>query len=76
VVKILYDKWVGHLAENEMTYSQHFNFAILHGLECIKAGMYLIIHGLFPCFYRHAGSDLVHKLDKVFTEREEASKQN
>ena len=59
-----------HLKENNMTYCEHWRFAVGHGLGCIKAGLYLCIHGFLPCFYRHAGSKLVHKLEKVFTERE------
>lgn len=59
-----------HLSENSMTYCEHWRFAVGHGLGCIKAGLYLCIHGFLPCFYRHAGSKLVHKLEKVFTERE------
>lgn len=57
-----------HLAENKMTYASHFVFATTHGLRCLKAGIYLVVHGLMPCFYRHAGSNLVRDLNKVFTD--------
>ena len=63
-------KWNEHLNENNMTYWQHFRFAVGHGLICIRAGVYLCIHGLLPCFRRRAGTKLVQRLDKVFTERE------
>jgi hypothetical protein len=63
-------KWKKHLCKNNMTYLSHFKFAVGHGLTCIKAGLYLIIHGVFPCFYQHAGSELVHKLEKIFVDRE------
>lgn len=43
-------------------------FAVGHGLQCIKAGIYLIIHGFLPCFFRSAGSKLIHKLDESFIE--------
>lgn len=59
-----------HLTENKMTYCEHWRFAVGHGLGCIKAGLYLCIHGFLPCFYRHAGSKLVHRLEKDFVERE------
>lgn len=59
-------RWKNHLSENNMTYSKHFVFAVGHGFHCICAGCYLIIHGFFPCFYQSSGSNLVHKLDKVF----------
>ena len=63
-------KWNEHLSENNMTYWQHFRFAIGHGLICIRAGVYLCIHGMLPCFRRRAGTKLVQRLEKVFTERE------
>ncbi len=66
----LIKKWIKHLSENNMTYREHLVFAVGHGIICVKAGLYLIIHGLFPCFYQHAGSELVHNLEKVFTDRE------
>lgn len=66
----LYHKWFEHLKENRMTYREHFVFAVSHGILCLYAGIMLMIHGLLPCFYQHAGSELVHKLDKVFTDRE------
>ena len=49
-----------------MTYCEHLVFALGCGLACVKAGWYLIIHGVLPCFYQKAGSDLVHALDKAF----------
>ena len=66
----LREKWNEHLNENNMTYWQHFKFAVGHGLICIRAGVYLCIHGLLPCFRRRAGTKLVQRLEKVFTERE------
>lgn len=63
-------KWIEHLSKNHMTYWQHWKFAVSHGLTCVKAGIYLCIHGFFPCWYRKAGTKLVHKLEQDFTERE------
>ena len=63
-------KWNEHLAENNMTYWQHFKFDVGHGLICIRDGVYLCIHGFMPCFRRRAGTKLVQRLEKVFTERE------
>ena len=37
-------------------------------LCCIKAGVYLCIHGILPCFRRRAGTRLVRRLNKDFTE--------
>tara|TARA_B100000902_G_scaffold284953_1_gene270948 strand:- start:2334 stop:2555 length:222 start_codon:yes stop_codon:yes gene_type:complete len=63
-------RWNEHLNKNNMTYWQHLKFAVFHGLCCIKAGIYLCIHGFLPCFRRKAGERLVHRLEKVFTEKE------
>jgi len=51
-----------------MTYGGHFMFAIGHGIRCIKAGIYLCIHGVLPCFYQQEGSKLVSQLEQEFTE--------
>jgi hypothetical protein len=70
----LVNRWKEHLSENKMTYGQHWVFAVGHGLGCIRAGIYLCIHGMLPCFYRHAGSKLVHILEKDFVDHEEEIK--
>lgn len=72
---MLIRKWIDHLNENNMTYCGHLCFAVGHGLRCIKAGLYLVIHGLLPCFYQKAGSNLIHELDQVFTWRHKNDKQ-
>ncbi|OUV75948.1 MAG: hypothetical protein CBC91_06820 [Rickettsiales bacterium TMED131] len=64
----LKQKWKKHLKENNMSYWEHWKFAVGHGLVCMKAGIYLCIHGMFPCFYRRAGTKLVRHLDRDFTE--------
>lgn len=67
----LVKRWKEHLQENKMTYCQHWLFAVGHGLGCLRAGLYLCVHGIFPCFYRHAGSSLVHKLELDFVDHKE-----
>jgi hypothetical protein len=49
-----------------MTYAQHWKFAVGHGLLCLEAGLFLIVHGFFPCFFQRAGSVLVRILNKSF----------
>jgi len=58
-----------HLQENNMTYYQHFKFAMVHGLICILAGLCLIVHSFLPCIFQTAGSDLVQSLAIVFKKR-------
>jgi hypothetical protein len=55
-----------HLSENNMTYCEHWRFAINHGLVCLGAGLLLIIHGFLPCFFERSGSVLVRRLKKSF----------
>jgi hypothetical protein len=55
-----------HLADNNMSYIGHWKFAVGHGLLCLEAGLFLIIHGFFPCFFQRAGSVLVRTLNKSF----------
>jgi hypothetical protein len=59
-------RWNKHLSDNNMTYRKHFKFAVGHGLICLEAGLLLIIHGFFPCFFEHTGSFLVNKLQQSF----------
>ena len=57
-----------HLQDNNMTYGQHWKFAVGHGLLCLEAGFFLIVHGFFPCFFQKAGSILVRTLNKSFNQ--------
>jgi len=65
----LRSSWIKHLKENDMSYIQHFIFASYYGLICLYAGLTLILHSLFPCFYQTTGSDLVSELSKTFKKR-------
>lgn len=62
-------KWNEHLKENSMTYLEHMLFALFHGLLCLLGGFYLIVHGILPCFFQNAGSDLVNKMSERFKNR-------
>jgi hypothetical protein len=55
-----------HLIENNMTYCQHFKFATFYGFVCLFAGVCLIIHAFFPCWFQTSGSDLVRSMAIVF----------
>ena len=58
-----------HLQENNMSYLQHFHFAWMHGVVCLVAGLCLMIHAIFPCWFQTTGSDLVGLLANVFKKR-------
>lgn len=76
MVKSLIRKAKKHLSENNMSYYEHFVFAFGYGVKCIRAGFYLLVHSVLPCFFAHAGSRLVRKMEKVFTERQDELKSN
>ena len=59
-----------HLEDNNMTYVQHWKFAVGHGLICLEAGFFLIVHGFFPCFFQKAGSILFRTLNKSFNQHQ------
>lgn len=58
-----------HLIENDMTYYQHLKFAIFYGFVCLVAGLCLIVHAIFPCWFQTSGSDLVQYMAVVFKKR-------
>tara|TARA_B100002019_G_C21159753_1_gene542661 strand:+ start:60 stop:335 length:276 start_codon:yes stop_codon:yes gene_type:complete len=60
-----------HLAENDMTYWEHFRFASSYGISCIYHGILLIAHSIIPAYFATTGSNLVNKLNKVFTDQNE-----
>ena len=57
-----------HLRDNRMKYAEHLCFAGKHSVRCVKAAAMLAVHGVMPCFFRRAGSRLVHDMSKDFTE--------
>lgn len=67
----LYQKWIQHLKENSMTYTEHMIFALYYGVLCLVAGLTLIIHSILPCFFQTIGSDLVSKMSRRFKRKNE-----
>lgn len=67
----LIEKAKSHLVRNNMTYRSHWVFAISHGFLCIEAGLMLIIHSFFPCFFEKSGSALVRVLKRSFDRHNE-----
>jgi hypothetical protein len=67
----LHKKWIQHLKENNMGYSDHMIFAIYYSTVCLMASISLLIHAILPCFLQNTGSDLVNRLNKVFKNSED-----
>jgi len=57
-MKHLVDQWNGHLEENDMTYCQHFRFAMCGAVNIVYQGIRLAIHSITPCFHRSALMDV------------------
>ena len=68
---LMFKKSKLHLQENDMTYWEHFRFASGYGVQCIHHGILLILHSIIPAYFSKSGSNLVNKLNKVFTEQNE-----
>lgn len=51
-----------HLRDINKSYTQHLKFAWWMGYNTGLASFCLFIHGLFPCFFTNAGSNLIKKL--------------
>lgn len=68
----LYARGREHLLKNNQTYRQHFAFAAGHGLRCFRAAALLLIHAVFPCWFRRAGSRLVERMSRDFVEHRRA----
>jgi hypothetical protein len=67
----MFNKSIGHLKENNMTYGEHFIFACINGLHCIKTGLMLIAHSIIPACFSCAGINLTNRLNKIFTDDNE-----
>jgi hypothetical protein len=63
----LIKKWNRHLKENNMTYFEHMFFASTYGFIALLSGLYLLVHAILPCFFQDTGSNLIKKLNKVFS---------
>jgi hypothetical protein len=68
------DRIKKHLTENNMTYCEHWKFAISHGFLCIEAGLLLIIHSFLPCVFEKAGSTLIKKLNISFNQHKKEAR--
>lgn len=51
-----------HLRDNNERYFQHQRFAIGYGVDCLKAGLMAIIHGIIPACFETTASEKVQAL--------------
>jgi len=51
-----------HLASVQESYFQHQRVAFSYALECLKAAISAMIHGLIPACFETAASDRVKRL--------------
>lgn len=59
-------KWTKHLIDNNVSYTQHMTFAIKCSFDAIKAGLCLLIHSIFPCYFQKTGSTIIRQLSEKF----------
>jgi hypothetical protein len=59
-----------HLADNNMTYWEHFIFAFMFMIECLKMVLALIVHMFIPAFFVKYSSDKTLENAKMIEEME------
>jgi|21_taG_2_1085346.scaffolds.fasta_scaffold148727_2 hypothetical protein len=59
-----------HLNTNKMSYWEHFIFAFLFMIECLKMTLALIVHMFVPAFFTTYSSDKTRKNAKMIEEME------
>jgi len=52
-----------HLRENKKGYLEHMLFALTCGIQCLLAGLCLIVHALLPALFEKTGSKIVDKVN-------------
>ena len=55
-----------HLRDINMSYSQHFLFAMDLSNKLFKGSIQSLIHGIFPNFYETSTTDLMKEIDDKF----------
>ena len=55
-----------HLRDINMSYSQHFLFAMDLSNKLFKGSIQSLIHGIFPNFYETSTTDLIKEIDDKF----------
>ena len=60
-----------HLDEINITYWEHFKFAIRIGFVMFLTGVLVMIHAFFPNFMSSTGSDVVRQLHAILHEKDE-----
>lgn len=63
------ERWIKHLRNNKLSYISHLKFAWKISLDTLLISLYLLIHGLFPCFFESAASDKIQILHDALKNR-------
>ena len=64
---------MGHLKDENVTYFQHWWFAIRFGLVMLLAGGCVIIHAFFPELFKTTGSSVVRAMAAVLDGEQDGS---
>lgn len=65
-----------HLDETGATYWEHFKFAIRIGFIMILAGIFTMIHAIYPNVMTTIASDVVKKLHALLNEKDDDNTTN
>lgn len=53
------------------SYSEHFGFASLMGIEMVFGGIWCLIHAVFPFLFENTASDIVTQINERCKKRKE-----
>ena len=66
--KKICDKFSDHPKSNKMTYGDHFLFAAGFAVEFIVIGFMLLIHAVFPFWFKNDASEFAEYAHEVLNE--------
>ena len=64
-MKALSQKFTDHPKSNKMTYGDHFLFAAGFAVEFIVIGFMLLIHAVFPFWFKNDASEFAEYANEV-----------
>lgn len=68
-MKALSQKFTDHPKSNKMTYGDHFLFAAGFAVEFIVIGFMLLIHAVFPFWFKNDASEFTEYAHEVLNEQ-------
>ena len=62
--KMLPNRLVKHLSENNMSYLAHMKRALWISMMCAKAALFCLVHAIIPFMFEDTASRIIKKIEK------------